>query len=152
MRAYILGLVIVAFLGLAACRNNAPIEPTKTTLTVTASATILPSRTATPTKPPTVTHTATPTPTSFPTITPTFDPASIVTVTPAPAAQCPIENSQASLALTFKDIMQGDPALTILDFLNAGGSQGQLEKQIMVLKAQLPSSDMGLDGKIQSLD
>ena len=68
----------------------------------------------------TPTASITPLPT-IPTFTPTFDPSTIVTVTPAPQAECPKEDS--SLIPDFQIAYYSDDAdKKIPEFLNKGGS------------------------------
>lgn len=93
------------------------------TVTVTAAT---PSSTTSPSlgiilsSTPRSTRTLTPLPT-IPTFTPTFDARTIVTVTPAPRAECPKEDD--SLKLNFKiNDDQTDVSQQMLKFLNSGGS------------------------------
>jgi hypothetical protein len=86
--------------------------------------------TVTPSPMPTSTNTLIPTPTPtasitplspIPTFTPTFDASTIVTVTPAPKAECPKEDN--SLRLDFKpDDSSIDVTQDMLKYLNQGGS------------------------------
>lgn len=112
---------------LSACRQvpaeDRPTE-TETPDRVTPGVTVAPSPipTSTNTSLPTATPTAsiTPLPT-IPTFTPTFDASTIVTVTPAPKAECPKEDK--SLKLDFKpDDSSIDVTQDMLKYLNQGGS------------------------------
>jgi hypothetical protein len=80
----------------------------------------IPTSTATPIPSNTPTPSITPLPT-IPTFTPTFDASTIVTVTPAPKAECPKEND--SLKPNFRlDDNSIDIEEEILGYLNNGGS------------------------------
>lgn len=120
-----------------------PIIPTrKPTLTASPTRTPMPTLTPGPTMTPFPTRTAThemtatpwPTPTPWPTLTPilesnftpTLDVSSFVTRTPAPAAQCPVENPELipnfepptfTSEAVYKFFDDG------LDFLNSGGTR-----------------------------
>lgn len=111
-------LAVIIFL--SACGQSTPVPvvddvtPTPA-LTLTSTATLLPS--ATPTA------SITPLPT-IPTFTPTFDVSTIVTVTPAGKAECPKTNPQAKLVLNeIPDYLPGPDEIVppILEFLNQGG-------------------------------
>lgn len=93
-----------------------------------------------------------PTPTLSPTITPTFDAAKIVTVTPAPPAQCPPGNPDL-----IPDISSwyGGQVITrleiqpILDFLNSGGTPGSVINAFLQkfnLRIELPGAQEDLTG------
>ena len=113
-----------------------------------ATSTPSPIPTATRTALPTATQTAsiTPLPT-IPTFTPTFDVSTIVTVTPAPKAECPIENSNIVPKLKLAETNaclenarknQADPFACanqniyndILDYLNLGGEINKIINQL----------------------
>ncbi|MCC6299518.1 MAG: hypothetical protein IT314_09475 [Anaerolineales bacterium] len=92
---------------------------------------VVDSATSTPSPRPTVTATSSPSITPLPTIptfTPTFDASTIVTVTPAPKAECPKVNASINPEiyfterLTYPSISYSDK---VLEFLNDGGD-GQL--------------------------
>lgn len=111
--------------------STQPVTPTrKPTLAPTATRTRMPSITPGPTMTPFPTRTATyeMTATPWPTLTPilasaftpTLDVSSIVTRTPAPAAQCPVENPDMRIDLGQITEKVGQ---TILDFLNEGGTR-----------------------------
>jgi len=131
MKRIILGL-LSGILFLTACgqTSSAPLTPSSL-VAETATPSSLP--TSTQTSLPTVTPTAliTPLPT-IPTFTPTFDARTIVTVTPAPKAECPKEDN--SVKLDFK-VEHGsiDAIQNILEYLNKGGS-------IKTILNALPSS------------
>ena len=129
-KKYIFTFIII---WLASCTPVTPI-PTQTATMAT----------FTPSVTPTASHTPTPSITPLPTIptaTPTFDVASIVTVTPAPAEQCPEEKpiGKADLSsLNFR--YSGEPDLfgaikenrdnaenNILNFLNTYGASRIIE-------------------------
>jgi hypothetical protein len=81
----------------------------------------IPTATATRTTLPTATPTASMTPLpTIPTFTPTFDVSTIVTVTPAPKAECPKENNSLKPNFRFDD-NSIDTEQEILKFLNNGG-------------------------------
>ncbi len=98
---------------------------------------IIDSATSTPSPLPTATRTSFPaaTPTAsvtplpiIPTFTPTFDARTIVTVTPAPKAECPKEDPSvvAKFATPNSDGPRGYIAPEVLDYLNSGGTATQL--------------------------
>lgn len=91
----------------------------------TASPTRHLSATSRPTNTPQPSATVTPTPTPPPPTT-TFDIASIVTRTPAPTAQCPLERSGLIPSFTYSNGTSEDNArffFQIQDFLNSGGTR-----------------------------
>lgn len=109
--------LLSGILFLSACGQSTPI-PIIENRTSTPS----PLPTSTATSLPSVTPTAsiTPLPT-IPTFTPTFDVSRVVTVTPAPQAECPNENS--SLKPDFQlDYYSSEADQKIPEFLNRGGS------------------------------
>ena len=86
--------------------------------------------TATPSPIPTATQTSLPTETqtesitplpTIPTFTPTFDARTVVTVTPAPKAECPKEDNSLKLNFRFDDYSV-DADQEIAEFLNSGGA------------------------------
>ncbi|MFN8427532.1 MAG: hypothetical protein U0X87_14895 [Anaerolineales bacterium] len=132
MRKILFVLVIMIFL-LSACGQSTPVPvvddvtPTPA-LTLTSTATLLPS--ATPTA------SITPLPT-IPTFTPTFDVSTILTVTPAGKAECPKENS--SLIPDFQiDYYSSEADQKIPEFLNKGGSTSILVSRISKFIANIP--------------
>jgi len=144
MKNLLISLFLVVFF-LSACRQATPISQSsgtsQNTLTPILASEIstvpvkqftpLPSKTPRePRNEPTASVTPLPT---IPTFTPTFDVSTIVTVTPAPKAECPKINSQADLEL---NKVQGyvpdtsEIAPPILDFLNNGGDASKLIQQV----------------------
>lgn len=120
MKKYFL-LVLAIILFLNACSPAATqVIPSSLSSTETPSATS--TLTATATQIPS-TATITPLPT-IPTFTPTFDVRTIVTVTPAPKAECPKENPY--LIPDFNNCKGGVCSIpdseTILKYLNSGGT------------------------------
>ncbi|HSM71454.1 MAG TPA: hypothetical protein VK851_07920 [Anaerolineales bacterium] len=85
MKRIMLGL-LSGTLFLTACAGTPPIPQP-----ITVSETPSPAHTSQPSSTPTITITPLPT---IPTFTPTFDVSTIVTVTPAPKAECPEENPE----------------------------------------------------------
>ena len=126
MKRNIIGLLI-GMLFLTACGQ---------TSSATQSAPVVEPSTATPSPLLTATPSASITPLPIiPTFTPTFDASTIVTVTPAPKAECPKIDSiiRVDDYLPAKlDYPSPDTTDKILDFLNAGGNGnvliGRLEK------------------------
>ncbi len=118
-------LFVLMFL-ITACAGTAPLPPT-TTAAVSNRFTSTPSSTAAATQTPlpssTPTASITPLPT-IPTFTPTFDARTIVTVTPAPKAECP-KNDPTIKPEDFlpNKLEYPSPDVTnkILEFLNKGG-------------------------------
>jgi len=117
--------------------DNATATPSPTP-TADATRTALPSAT--------LTASITPLPT-IPTFTPTFDVSTIVTVTPAPKAECPKENPELTLDLHLQetracfqsvagtnknpsDCINRNIQNDILDYLNQGGTINHLISQI----------------------
>ena len=116
MKQIILTLLIGSVF-LTACAGTPPLtQPTTDSVSKTSTPSPLPSST------PTITITPLPT---IPTFTPTFDVSTIVTVTPAPMAECPKVNPSvvAKFATPNSDgsyEIHYEPE--ILDYLNSGGS------------------------------
>jgi len=108
---------------LAACRQAPATVASFTSPPPSQTATIIPSTsTPSPTQIP-PTETITPLPT-IPTFTPTFDASTIVTVTPAPKAECPEIDSTIKVENYLPQKLEyPSPNTTekILDFLNEGG-------------------------------
>ncbi|MBI5954671.1 MAG: hypothetical protein HY865_23690 [Chloroflexi bacterium] len=124
MKKYWLFILVAIFL-LNACTPSA-LPPATETVIPTATATFSPTSTPTLSTP-----TITPLPT-IPTFTPTFDTSTIVTVTPAPKAECPKENPE--LIPDFPYCYNGDCSggpyhNATLNYLNAGGALDKLEKK-----------------------
>ena len=84
--------LLCGILFLAACAPAIQSTPAPIIDNTTATPSPLPTATRTALPAATLTASITPLPT-IPTFTPTFDVSTIVTVTPAPKAECPIENS-----------------------------------------------------------
>ena len=119
--------LVIIFL-LSACGQSAPV-PVIENATSTPSA--FPSNTSSPTHTPTASVTPLPT---IPTFTPTFDVSTIVTVTPAPKAECPpvIQTHQKSISLGSYPSGQKyvDSPEPILDYLNQGGKLQDVEREL----------------------
>jgi hypothetical protein len=113
-------ILITATFILTACGQSTPLPVIdNASSTPSPLPTATPTRTALPSTTPTASITPLPT---IPTFTPTFDVSTIVTVTPAPKAECPTENLQKQFVF---DRATYDPNFSrkILDFLNSGGSR-----------------------------
>ncbi|MBI4761861.1 MAG: hypothetical protein ACOYYF_15740 [Chloroflexota bacterium] len=120
MKPLLTGLLIGIFF-LTAC-GGTPLQTQTAPASVSNNLTSTPSPTPTRTLIPSATPTAsiTPLPT-IPTFTPTFDVSTVVTVTPAPKAECPKQNPSLKLSFSFND-PNIKPEEKILEFLNNGGS------------------------------
>lgn len=125
--------ILLSLLGgilfLTACGQTSSVTPTAT-IPIIKSATATPSPNPTNTSIPTESPTATITPLpTIPTFTPTFDARTILTVTPAPKAECPKEDSNLTPDLNalfnkeFPIVLRDQP---VLDFLNSGGTRQKL--------------------------
>ena len=105
-------------------------QPDQPTTTSSPLSTATPTRTALPTATPTASITPLPT---IPTFTPTYDVSTIVTVTPAPKAECPKENANVFPINMFP---QGDEPYDdsfinrIIEFLNNGGTSSSLNFEL----------------------
>ncbi len=124
-------LLIFMIIWLTACTHATPIPtPTATMATSTPSTTSTASHTPTPSIIPT--RTITPLPTTL-TATPTFDVSSIVTVTPAPAEQCPetipVSNPDDDLNYFHDNPMPTQKELeeNVLEILNTHGASALAE-------------------------
>ena len=147
MKRLIIGLMCFVWLASACAANqttSAPVIDASTAtlpLPSTATQTLLPS--ATPTAP------TTPLPT-IPTFTSTFDARTIVTVTPAPKAECPeLGNpSQISFAIYLSGKKYvGHPTISaILDSLNSGGQMEQLDSELHKIDSLYDIKDVTNDG------
>jgi hypothetical protein len=131
MKNLLTGLLISAFF-LSACGGTPPLtQPTPASSIDNPTSTSSPFPTATQTLLPTATSTASITPLpAIPTFTPTFDVSTIVTVTPAPRAECPKEDSSvvAKFATPNSDgSYEVHYAPEILDYLNSGGTIERLQ-------------------------
>jgi hypothetical protein len=125
LKQILIGL-LSGILILSACGQTASVTPIASIPVVnsaTATSSPIPTNTVTTTPTETPTASITPLPT-IPTFTPTFNTSTIVTVTPAPKAECPEINS----AINVENYLPGkleypSPNTTdkILDFLNEGG-------------------------------
>jgi len=135
---------IIVFL-IGACTPSATNAPTR--VTQTATSTPSPTRTSSPSATPTITVTPLPT---IPTFTPTFDVSSIVTVTPAPKAECP--QPENPLQVDFAIYPSGQkyvdhPTITvIIDILNSGGQIEQLDSELRQIGALYSIQDVTNDG------
>jgi len=131
-------LITVTFL-LTACGQPTPI-PVIDSATSTPSPipTATPTRTALPTATPTASITPLP---PIATFTPTFDVSTIVTVTPAPKAECPKRNT----SLVFNPPTQNNQLTNygqiVLDFLISGGTVNAID-----LKNLVQQQDINGDG------
>ena len=107
---------------LSACGQSSPVPVIEN---ATSTPSPLAANTSSPTHTPTASITLLPT---IPTFTPTFDVSTIVTVTPAPKAECPKEDISvvAKFATPNSDGPQGYIAPEVLDYLNSGGTASQL--------------------------
>jgi len=112
----------------------------------TSTATPSPIPTATQTSLPTQTPTAiiTPLPT-IPTFTPTFDVSTILTVTPAPKAECPKQDNSVKPDFEFDNRTIGTE-LKILDFLNKGGPIQTIITSLASTDNSYRSADITNDG------
>jgi hypothetical protein len=111
----------------------------------TSTPSLLPTNTSSPTHAPTATITPLP---AIPTFTPTFDASTIVTVTPAPKAECPELNPTLAADFPIPDLVKchqtGDLASChsenmlegILEFLNKGGSIDSVIKRLQTIGYQ----------------
>ena len=119
---------------LTACAPRGAITPVTETLesTITPSPIPISTNTSHPIK----TQTASITPLrTIPTFTPTFDSSTIVTVTPAPNAECPKEDSSIKLDFRFDDLTI-DADQEIVKFLNKGGSIQALTNELSKIYSQ----------------
>jgi hypothetical protein len=117
--------VLILFVWLvSACSAN---RATSVSNPSTATPPLIPISTQTSVPSSTPTASITPLPT-IPTVTPTFDVSTILTVTPAPKAECPKEDSSviAKFATPNSNGSRGYIAPEVLDYLNSGGTGAQL--------------------------
>jgi hypothetical protein len=131
MHKIFLQILIIATFLLTACGQSTPI-PVIDSASSTPSPlpTTTPTRTALPSATPTASITPLPT---IPTFTPTFDVSTIVTVTPAPKAECPKEKNDLSFetnSLVTKDGVWGINIQAIIDLLNKGIAPKRIMKAI----------------------
>ena len=121
-------ILITITLLLTACGQSTPAPIIDNT---TSTPSPLPTATATRTVLPAATPTAsiTPLPT-IPAFTPTFDVSTIVTVTPAPKAECPKENPTLSFSIKQNPNYPIFDTQEILNFLNKGASFKALSNRI----------------------
>ena len=139
MKRIMLGL-LSGILFLTACVGTPPLtQPTADSV----------SKTSTPLPSSTPTITITPLPT-IPTFTPTFDTSTIVTVTPAPKAECPKEGDVSQVILSSetpgKQYVDHDDIFEILDYLNSGGSLEKLEIELSNSISRYAMKDVTNDG------
>ena len=103
---------------LTACTSAGTSTPVSVTQSVTITPSSIPTNTSIPTTTPTASITPLPT---IPTFTPTFDASTIVTVTPAPKAECPEEDP--SLKPDFQlEYYSNNADHKIPEFLRKGGA------------------------------
>ena len=131
--------ILIGLLGgillLAACGQTPPVAQTAPIpLIESATVTFSPMPTSTITTMPSATPTAsiTPLPT-IPTFTPTFDASTIVTVTPAPKAECPnVDPTIKPESFLPEELRFPSPNVTgnLLEFLNKGGSGKTLVERL----------------------
>ena len=129
----LLFILIVFGMIFSACSPVATTTPAPTPNNVITTPSLFPTNTSTPTPTVTLTSSITPLPT-IPTFTPTFDVSTIVTVTSAPKAECPIEDptlvpefalpdhAKCNATGNFDYCFLTDTPQSILRFLNQGGS------------------------------
>jgi hypothetical protein len=129
MMKKLLSLFFAISLTLSGCATayiqSTPIPTHRPTHAASPTKTLIPSHTPRP-----ITPTILP---KIPTFAPTFDVSTILTVTPAPQAECPQINSQANLVLN--EVLDYVPetneiAPPILDFLNKGGGVNKLIQEV----------------------
>ena len=122
-----LWVIIVILILSTSCAPASLTTPTPSIQNATATPSPLPTDTNTSIPTATSTASITPLPT-IPTFTPTFDARTIVTVTPAPKAECPKEDPSvvAKFATPNSDGPHGYIAPEVLDYLNSGGTAAQL--------------------------
>lgn len=151
MNRIIMGLISGIFF-LTACGQTPPAPQTQPQPDQpTSTSSPLPTATATQTALPSSTPTAsiTPLPT-IPTFTPTFDVSTIVTVTPAPKAECPQPGnpSQVDFAIypSGQKYVDHPTIAAILDFLNSGGQIEQLDSELRQIDTFYSIRDVTNDG------
>jgi len=135
----IIAILLTGILFLTACGQSATAPqatPTPIVEQATSTPTFLPTSTQTSIPSPTLTASVTPLPT-IPTFTPTFDASTIVTVTPAPKAECPVVKEGISINLPDKkeyipdrDELENEYTKPILKYLNSGGNPTDLLKKM----------------------
>lgn len=125
---------------LTACTSAGTSTPVSVTQSVTITPSSIPTNTSISTTTPTVTITPLPT---IPTFTPTFDASTILTVTPAPKAECP----QINTAIRPEDYLpekidypSSNVADKILEFLNEGGNGQSLVRKLDEIYAKVEYS------------
>lgn len=134
-------LITLTFL-LTACGQSTPAlqatpQPDQPTTTSSPLPTATPTRTALPSATPTASITPLPT---IPTFTPTFDISTIVTVTPAPKAECPKEDPVLIPDFPYCENggCSGGPYHDATqNYLNVGGTLEKLEKKQWGITADL---------------
>jgi len=117
--------VLGGMLFLTACgqTSSTQITPIPVVDKITATPSPIPTNTNTSVPTETLTSTITPLPT-IPTFTPTFNASTIVTITPAPKAECPKIDSTIRVKDYLPEKLEypsPDTTAKILDFLNTGG-------------------------------
>ena len=126
--------VLGGILVLTACgqTSSTQITPIPVVDKITATPSPIPTNTNTSVPTETLTSTITPLPT-VPTFTPTFDVSTIVTVTPAPKAECPkLDNTIQPENYLPKQLEYPSPGAPdkILEFLNNGGNGQALTRRL----------------------
>jgi hypothetical protein len=140
-------LIAMIFL-VSACAPSVTNAPIAATQNVTAIPSQTPTVSQTPLPSSTPTESITPLPT-IPSFTPTFDARTIVTVTPAPKAECPqLSNpSQVDFAVypSGQKYVDHPTIAAILDFLNLGGQMKQLDAELSQIGASYNIKDITND-------
>lgn len=134
----LLTALLIGIFFLTAC-GGTPLQTQTAPASVSNNLTSTPSPTPTRTLIPSATPTASVTPLpTIPTFTPTFDVSTIVTVTPAPKAECPKENPSLmpSFPIRTDENYFLENSAEILQYLNDGG---ELKKAVERLKKTAPS-------------
>lgn len=137
---------LVSTLFISTCSPSVTNSPVIVTQSATATPSLIPTATQTFITSSTPTASITPLPT-IPTFTPTFDVSTIVTVTPAPKAECPRVNSSLSLNLKNTKNFPLDKQ-QILDSLNSGASIDSIANAINSpgFRPSILSADVTGDG------
>jgi tetratricopeptide (TPR) repeat protein len=135
--------VLSGVLILAACAQRETVTPVAVTQqpTVTPSSTPTGTYTFIPTATPTASITPLPT---IPTFTPTFDASTIVTVTPAPKAECPQIDTSIKPEQYFPETLDyssfSSAADKISEYLNQGGSGQLLFERLKTIYPEVEST------------
>ena len=141
------GIFLLTACGQATPALQATPQPDQPTTTSSPLPTATPTRTALPSATPTASITPLPT---IPTFTPAFDVSTIVTVTPAPNAECLMEGTvpQVKFASELPGTQYVDHSniFDILDFLNSGGRMEQLNAELSKTNSLYAIKDITNDG------